>query len=343
MEQKLGKAKGGYDFIDLVKFILSMIIVAIHNSFLDDKIYPWARVAVPLFFMISAYFLFVKLKKCSSEKEKNQCVKKYTLKNIQLYLFWTIVQLPINIVQKFDFDEPLYMGVLGFIKRIIVGKGFTAAWFLLATVIATVLIYVCSKKLNNITLVIISALIYGVVSIESSYPLIMDKLTLLDKSFEFLTNQLASPVFSFPAALIWVALGKWFAEDGIKLGKITSAIGSVAFAVALYAEWRFVYSRYELYDSDCFFALMPLSVFLFGLVLNFKEIKIPAAVTLRKLSVIIYVTHGVSGVICRFIFKKFIPISSDEIIYVAIVLSCVLVGLVIIELQKHIKILKYAI
>ena len=47
-----------YDIFDLTKFILSLFIVAIHNSIIPDILSPCARIAVPLFFMISSYLFF---------------------------------------------------------------------------------------------------------------------------------------------------------------------------------------------------------------------------------------------------------------------------------------------
>ncbi len=342
MEHRV-KNGSGYDFIDLVKFVLSLMIVALHNSLFDEKIYPWVRVAVPLFFMVSAYFLFVKLKKCETVQQKNDCVKKYAIKNIQLYLFWTVVQLPINFVVKFEFEGSLFKSVLNFIKRIIVGNGFTAAWFLLATVIATLMIYFCSKKLNNWLLLLLSGAIYVLVVFESSYPSVMEKMGFLNTVFSFSERYIASPVFSFPAALVWVALGKCVADEGIKLNKIISFLGTLVFGSLLFAEWRFVYTSYDLYNSDCLFALMPLCAFLFGLILNFKEVRVPAAVTLRKLSVVIYVTHGTSGRICKFVLGKLAPDLWEFWAYLLIILCCIAFGLILIKLQKHIKILKYAI
>ena len=38
-----------YDIFDLVKLILSIMIVAIHTSLFPTILYPWLRLAVPLF------------------------------------------------------------------------------------------------------------------------------------------------------------------------------------------------------------------------------------------------------------------------------------------------------
>lgn len=50
--------KQNYDIFDLAKFILAIFIIAIHSEFLPHILYPWLRIAVPLFFVISAYLFF---------------------------------------------------------------------------------------------------------------------------------------------------------------------------------------------------------------------------------------------------------------------------------------------
>ncbi len=46
---------------DLLKIVLSIMIVLIHTKILPNILYPWLRIAVPLFFVMSSYFLFSKL------------------------------------------------------------------------------------------------------------------------------------------------------------------------------------------------------------------------------------------------------------------------------------------
>ena len=50
-----GIEKKNYDSIDLLKIILSVLIVQIHSDFYLPWMKPYVRLAVPLFFIISAY------------------------------------------------------------------------------------------------------------------------------------------------------------------------------------------------------------------------------------------------------------------------------------------------
>ena len=58
------------DILDLTKYILSFMIVAIHLELWPNILYPWLRLAVPLFFMISSYILFSKLNVTNEETKK---------------------------------------------------------------------------------------------------------------------------------------------------------------------------------------------------------------------------------------------------------------------------------
>ena len=53
--KKLSKTDAKYDWI---KLILSLCILAIHAKVYPMVLFPWLRLAVPLFFIISYYFSF---------------------------------------------------------------------------------------------------------------------------------------------------------------------------------------------------------------------------------------------------------------------------------------------
>ena len=56
-----------YGSLDVAKFVLSVVIIFLHINPLGEQYgylaYPLVRIAVPLFFMISAFLLFTKIKK----------------------------------------------------------------------------------------------------------------------------------------------------------------------------------------------------------------------------------------------------------------------------------------
>ena len=85
--------------IDVARFVVSFLVIAIHISpfininqdfnFFFTRVL--GRIAVPLFFMITGYFV---IDGCLKDKSK---LKKYTIKILKIYLFCIIIYLPINI------------------------------------------------------------------------------------------------------------------------------------------------------------------------------------------------------------------------------------------------------
>ena len=95
----MGKKTNNKMNIDVWRFIVSFLIVAIHISPFD-KISPQfdffftrilGRIAVPLFLMITGYYI---LDKSINDIKR---IKEYTKKIIKIYLFCIILYIPINI------------------------------------------------------------------------------------------------------------------------------------------------------------------------------------------------------------------------------------------------------
>ena len=164
-----GIKKANNDLIDLVKLILSFMIVALHTKLFDPVLFPWLRLAVPLFFMISSYFFFAKVNSCQTSAEKNKCLGAFVLRNVKLYAFWFIVQFPLYMFSRHWFDYGIINGILTILTNLIIGSTFVASWFISALVIGTVIIFFSSKKISNKALLIIGGVIFVLVSLRSSY------------------------------------------------------------------------------------------------------------------------------------------------------------------------------
>ena len=84
------------DAADVLKFVLSILIVSTHTSLFEGYITPLVRLAVPAFFMISGYFFFSKINSCDSIEKQRAYLKKSVSHNLKLYLFWFILLLPLT-------------------------------------------------------------------------------------------------------------------------------------------------------------------------------------------------------------------------------------------------------
>ena len=113
--------------IDVARFVVSFLVIAIHISpfininqefnFFFTRIL--GRIAVPLFFMITGYFV---IDGCLKDKNK---LKKYTIKILKIYLFCIILYLPINIYMgKFN-----NISIFSIIKDILINGTLYHLWY----------------------------------------------------------------------------------------------------------------------------------------------------------------------------------------------------------------------
>ena len=279
---------------DIIKFILSLLVLAIHSALFPMALYPWLRIAVPLFFMMSAYFLFSKLREAPKDNHRS-ILKKFIVRNLQLYLCWFIILLPITIYLRRNiwFSNSFFKNVLIILKSLFFGSTFAASWFITATVIGSLIIYFLSKALKNDFIVLLfSVIAFCFVTITSSYKSVIANtflIVVIDKYIDFFGGL----VCSFPAAIFWIFIGKIFAEEKIEI-KSTGLliILTICSCIALFVEWKFVISLDGSYNNDSYFMLAPLCVLLFICVGKAKPIYWKNSVYFKRASTIIYVTHA---------------------------------------------------
>lgn len=284
-----------HDFkYDIVKFVLSLLVVAIHSELYPMVLYPWLRIAVPLFFMMSSYFLFSKLREASKDNHR-AIVSKFIVRNLQLYFCWFIILLPITIYLRKEswFSNDFLETILTILKSFLFGSTFVASWFIIATIIGVLIIYLLCKLLqNNYIVFLISLFAFCVVTLASSYEYVIAD-TFVFVAIKGYINIFDGLVNSFPAALFWVFMGKLFAEQKIKL-KSTSLliVLMICSCIALFIEWKFVMSLDGSYNNDSYFMLAPLCVLIFLGIEKIKPLYRKNAVYFKRASTIIYVVHG---------------------------------------------------
>lgn len=337
-----------YDIFDLVKLILSIMIVAIHTSLFPTILYPWLRLAVPLFFVISSFLLFTKLNN-SASSESSTIIKKFITRQLKLYLFWFVVLFPITIFIRISwFDSGILNGIYTTIKNTLFSSTFIASWFITATFTATFIVYKLSKKINYKLLFIIFLIIYYICCIISSYSNLFTNVSFINKLYNFYLIFFPSPVFSFPVALLWIFIGKLFA-DGIINKKIKNKkihlLLIILFCILLFLEWKFVIKLSGTYTNDCYFFLVPIVWLVFQLLLNLK-INLKNGKLFRKVSTITYPLHASVAPIFSHIACLFID--NDTVVgifsFIATLLFCYTACYIIFKLENNskFKILRYS-
>lgn len=135
--------------LDILKCVLAIAIVAIHTQLYPHILYPWLRLAVPLFFVISSFLLFEKINEAIDYENKKQILFKYLRRNAILYLFYFIILLPYTFYIRNYFEDGIVLGILRLVKSILFASSFSASWYIQATIAGTCIIFYASQKLSN--------------------------------------------------------------------------------------------------------------------------------------------------------------------------------------------------
>ena len=80
---------------DLLKFLLSLDDVWIHTG--DSDLHGFVSWAVPIFFVLSGFFLFGKIFASRAWEASTRVISTWMGKTLRLYLIWTLIYLPFAI------------------------------------------------------------------------------------------------------------------------------------------------------------------------------------------------------------------------------------------------------
>lgn len=328
---------------DITKLLLSLMVVCIHCQILPELLFPWLRIAVPLFFVMSSYFLFKKISKEFDNKEKNKILKLYIQRNLKLYLFYAILLSPIIIYHRnYFWDGNFIKGLFRVLRSIVFSSTFIASWYIMASIIGTIIIYNSSKYLNNKIILLLSLIIYCIVTLRSSYMYLFYNNVIINNLINSYEKIFTVPFNSFPVSLIWIAIGKVIAENKIKY-KIIYTFLIPIFALTLFIEFNIIKINSQILTNDCYFSLVPLCFLIFIFILNIEPFTIKDSIAIRNMSTVIYALHGTLNAAIGFILSK-IGITNNYITFILTLLMCYIFYNLIIKLEKYDKLnwIKYA-
>lgn len=282
------------NFADLVKFIMSIFVVAIHAHFMrgnavadmliSDVI---GRIAVPFFFTAAAFFLF----RHAGEEGFGKRVAKYVTRMTVLYAVCTLIYIPAIM----DWNNGK-VSLTKWLKLIFFEGSYRQLWFLPALIFAVLLVYGLYKAgLSTKLIFAVSVPLYIIgCAFHSFYkPLInLEFIAEYAKDYYTVFGTTRNGIFF---GFIYVALGALLATHSLKLKQPVAWIGFVLSSLAVVAEvliieeFAITSKGMGMYISVFFAAL-----FLFWLSINSPFLsKLPSKPfkVLRKLSTVIYFSH----------------------------------------------------
>lgn len=287
--------------------------------------------------MLTSYLFFIKINDCSSPNEQMLRLKKYVFRNLKLYLFWSIVLMPFIIRLHLNwFLKGTLNAILQISKSIMLGF-FPASWFIIASIVSVTLIFLLSKKLKNIHLILFSIIMYIPCLIFSNYAGIFDTSSISDFNEHYLRVYL-----SFPVALIWVSLGKVLSEHHLVCSFKLLSVMFLCAVIMYYLEFFFINRMGYSVATDCYVMSIPVTIFLFviiGLANKKYSFSLPI---LRKVSVIIYCTHQTILMVIQLASLHYNLDLSNSLCFALTLSFSLITSLAICALEHKFHIMKYA-
>lgn len=333
-----------YDSFDLFKFSAAIVVVLAHTRFLGDSRYhwlhPWIRIAIPVFFMVSAFLFFSKFDRLPDE-EKNGYLWKFVKRDLTLYLFWFIVFLPFTFVYR----DYAHKGLKQLFGTIFLGSSFPASWYLMALAIGIVIVAKLDRGIGRWLLPVAAFLMYLVCLGQYTWRHVADQLG-VSGIYAIPDLRFANNFFVAP---IWIWIGRLFYNYQDKLRAVSRKIVILLFVVSLVLLWLehnylYTHGHFTMYN-DVYLLVLLSGPLLFWIVLQL-DIKLKHAKFMRCMSTLIYCLHATFIECLRIyvILPKFgayeLPISL--LCFFATLAFSFLFGWLILKGSEKFKILKYA-
>lgn len=150
-----------YESFDVLKFILSIFVIAIHTdplqNFIGTLIYDFYQsliyLAVPVFFIMTGFLIANKMSNLDFDNihEDNHVaiIIGHIKKLLRLYITWSLIYLPLDIYFYFEFHKSFFYVVADYLRGLIfVGEHHKSwiLWYLLSSIYALILINGGGKK-----------------------------------------------------------------------------------------------------------------------------------------------------------------------------------------------------
>lgn len=279
---------------DILKFVLAILVVAIHATTAGLLFRPILRLAVPLFFIISAFLFFSRQRGCTTRSQRWRGLKKYASRILSLYVFWLLLLSPLTYYFKyrlFNFSLALLVEV---VKNFFFGSTFIASWFLMASLIAVAVVWLLSEiKVPHVGILFLGIVCYVVCCLFSNYQGAITAFPSVVEAYNSYRNVFGFPFNSFPVAIIFVIIGKMLAcSSYVPRRRLLLVVLLLAMAL-LYFEFFFTNGSFKVHFDDCYFLLPVVCTCIFMLIGQSRPRKFNFNVKwLRASSTIIYCCHA---------------------------------------------------
>lgn len=334
-----------YGILDIAKFISALLVIAIHcapfievnEAFNLFYVQVIARLAVPFFFTASGWLFFRKINpKHGMHDEENKAAFKHYWKRIfQLYLVWSILYLPLLAIGWIQggFDTSTLLRLM---RDILFNGTYYHLWFLPALLLGVPIVYYMYTHWNKRSMLWVCAGLYVIGMLINVYGNVLSSIPLLGTllhAYEsvFVTGR--NGLFFAPLYLVLGIYAQDFIDQPYKRqAGFAFLLSFCAFCIEawLLVEWGIMHDLTSMY-----LMLAPTVFFLFIFLLQFALPPKQIYVTLRKMSLLLYVSH----IYFIYLFLNVLHMG-NLIVYVLSIASSAVLALCIIIAAKRYRILR---
>lgn len=287
-----------YKMIDIVKYLSAIMVICIHcHQLFPIEYYDFfvkniiCRIAVPFFFISSAYFV-----RKGSQKNISY-VNVYLKRLIKSYLLWSIVFIPIGL----DWIHQ-NLSIVGYLLPVALIYGlihigtYYHLWYIPAMILAVFMVDKLLKKYSYKALFIIAIGFFMFGSIESYYGILQNGW--FKDFFDVFIKVIFTTRSGILYGMIFTLIGFYiydYQDTFISLLKYIPIL-TISSAILLIIEGNFLYTIERL-DMNFLLMLIPFSFFFFIWILYFPYTPQYDTKRIRNLSKYYYFIHPVSIVI----------------------------------------------
>ena len=252
-----------------------------------------ARVAVPFFFIASAFFFFMKIdtSKDCRHVENTDALKTYLWRLAKIYLIWSLIYLPYSMLVLRG-DGFTITTALRYIRDFFFTGSYYHLWFLPALMLSTTIVYVLVCHIGFKKTIILSFVLYLIGMAGNLYGDVWMSIPGVSTLFSNYIKVFVTTRNGLFFGTIFVSLGAYLAKHEIpsQTNQLSLLTG---ISIALYImECMLLKINGRITDlSSMYLMLVPCVFFLFIRLTRSKLSHRHLYTTLRSLSLLIYVTH----------------------------------------------------
>lgn len=331
--------------VDWFRIIASVLVLAAHThpfaslnsnfSFAFD--YALCRITVPFFFLTTGFFMYHKL----DDKER---VTAYIKRILGLYLLYTSIYIPVNIIDYIHSGKSPAECVLSYVRNFLLLGVIPPLWYFIGTAFAVYLLHLAITKtrLGERGILIISLVLYIAGVLLNTYkepflkiPLLGDALELYFYIFETTRNGLFY-------GILFIFLGGMIRKYGAKIkSSPLYPMLSALFLACMYFELTWAKKTFGGDECDMLFFTAPAALFLF---LTLAMIRMPSGsaangLFLRKASVIVFGLHPFVSFWLEYPMKYF-GIENPLVMFLSSLIVLLALSAAIIKLSERFAFLK---